>query len=83
MCIRDSDYVDQNGETLLKPVIMQEVEQIGAQSTKDLTSHFRLNEAFVHDMLDHIYEHVVREKADTVLDVYKRQGRPYEHLKHQ
>ena len=34
------DYVDQNGETLLKPVIMQEVEQIGAQSTKDLTSHF-------------------------------------------
>lgn len=62
------DYVDQNGETLLKPVIMQEVEQIGAQSTKDLTSHFRLNEAFVHDMLDHIYEHVVREKADTVLE---------------
>ena len=52
------DYVDQNGETLLKPVIMQEVEQIGAQSTKDLTSHFRLNETFVHDMLDHIYEHV-------------------------
>lgn len=62
------DYVDQNGETLLKPVIMQEVEQIGAQSTKDLTSHFRLNETFVHDMLDHIYEHVVREKADTVLE---------------
>lgn len=62
------DYVDQNGESLLKPVIMQEVEQIGAQSTKDLTSHFRLNEAFVHDMLDHIYEHVVREKADTVLE---------------
>lgn len=61
------NYVNEHGDEILKPLVVEEIDNITNKSAKDLFIKLNLNEDIIGNIIGNAYEKIIVEKIDKVV----------------